>query len=76
MSSQMKIGIVCPIGNLERFGYHHILDIVLQSFCFFADKVVLISSLRNVHISVKNPKIQLVSSLQTWFDYDENGNEC
>lgn len=72
---KMKIGIVCPIGNLEKFGYHHIHDIVLQSFCSFADKVVLISSSRDAHVAVKNPKIQRVSSPQTWFDLDEKGNE-
>lgn len=71
----MKIGIVCTIGNLEKFGYHHISDIVLQSFCSFADKVVLISSSQDAHVAVNSPKIQFVSSPQTWFDLGENGNE-
>jgi hypothetical protein len=76
MSNQMKIGIVCPIGNLEKFGYHHIYEIVLQSWCSFADYVVLISSSRDAHVAAKSPKIQLISSPQTWFDLDKNGNEC
>lgn len=76
MLNQTKICIVCTIGNLEKFGYHHIYDIVLKSFCSIADKVLLISSSRDVHMAVKSPKIQLVSSPQTWFDLDEKGNEC
>ncbi len=75
MSNQMKAGIYCLIGNLEKFGYHHIHDTVLQSFCSFADRVVLISSSRDAHVAVKSPKIQLVSSPQTWFDFDEKGRE-
>ena len=71
----MKIGIVCQIGNLEKFGYHHIHEVVLQSFCSFADNVVLISSSREPHFRANDSKIQLVSSAQTWFDLDENGNE-
>lgn len=72
----MKIGIVCPIGNLMQFGYHRISDIILQCFHSFADKVVLISSSRDAQVAVKSPKNQLISSAQTWFDLDENGNEC
>lgn len=75
MSGQMKIGIVCPIGNLEKFGYHHIHDIILKSLCSFADKVVLISSSRDPDIEVESPKIQLVSSPETWLDFDEMANE-
>ncbi len=72
----MKIAIVCSIGNLHRFGYHHIHEVVLKSFCSFADKVVLISSSRDAKVAVRSSKIQLVSTAQTWFDIDENGNEC
>jgi len=75
MSNELKIGIWCLIGNLEKFGYNHIQDIVLQSFCSFADKVVLISSSRDANVVVKSPKIQLISSSQTWFDLDEKSNE-
>lgn len=75
MAKQIKIGIVCPVGNLEKSGYHHIHDIVLQSFCSFADKVVLASSSRDANVAVKNPKIQVVSSPQAWFEVNERGNE-
>ncbi|MDD5453911.1 MAG: hypothetical protein PHW62_00225 [Candidatus Ratteibacteria bacterium] len=64
----MKLGIVCPIGNLKEHGYHHISDTVLQSFCDFADKVLLISTTETPGtINNKNPKIQLISTNETWF---------
>ena len=75
----MKIGVICPIGPLDRFGYQYIYKAILESLTLFADVVYLPSStknrtnvdkLLNAHYNIK-----YVANEETWFGFDSNGRE-
>jgi hypothetical protein len=74
----IKIGILCGIGPLDKYGYQYHFQTVLKSFSNFADKVFLSSSTRLNHsrdniTSYKN--VELVSNINTWLGLNDQGEE-
>lgn len=75
----MRIGVICPIGPIDRFGYQYNYPITINSLAQFADQVYLVSSSRH-HDSFCSflksfSNISLISNQNTWFTLDENGDE-
>ena len=75
----MKIGILCPVGPLDRYGYQHIYLPVVQSLSAFATCIYMYSTTRN-RANVDSllacfPKVEYISNEDTWFDVDSDGNE-
>ena len=75
----MKIGILCPIGPLDRFGYQYNTQPVLRSLTTFGTKVYLCSSTRNRAqidtILETFPNVEYIAGPETWFPQDEHGDE-
>jgi hypothetical protein len=75
----MKIGIVCPIGPLDRYGYQYNHTTVLENLSTFATRVYLCSSTRNRAnvdgLLARFHNVEHISNENTWFDMDESGNE-
>ncbi len=72
----MKIGIILPIGDLNKYGYQYNSDLVIKNLENFADKLVIISSSPNndAKLFQDNKKIIYISNDKTWFD-KENDTE-
>lgn len=77
----MKIAIVAPVGELNRYGYHHIAQECIKSMANFADKVFLVSSSRETLSGPKdwprwvNPNVEIISDTRTWFARTPEGTE-
>lgn len=75
----MKIGILCPIGPLDRFGYQYNTLPILRSLTTFGTKVYLCSSTRNRAqidtILETFPTVEYIAGPETWFAQDEHGDE-
>lgn len=74
-----KIGIICPLGPLDRYGYQYNHLITLENLSSFATRVYLCSSTRSQtdvdRLLARFPKVEYISDKRTWFDADSNGNE-
>ena len=75
----MKIGIVLPIGPLDRFGYQNNYSLVVENLSNFATHVYICSLSRNRtyvdNLITQYPNVECIANEQTWFDLDSNGNE-
>lgn len=75
----MRIGILCPVGPLDRYGYQYNYLVVIESLARFAMRVYLYSTTRNRanvdKILTRFPNVEYISDETTWFDLDKNGNE-
>jgi len=75
----VKIGILCPIGPLDRFGYQFNTMPVLRSLATFGTTVYLVSSTRNRAqidaILAAFPNVKYIAGPETWFAQDEQGEE-
>lgn len=75
----MKIGILCPIGPLDRLGYQYHAIPILRSLTAFGTKVYLCSSTRNRaqidDILAAFPNVEYIAGPETWFQQDEQGEE-
>jgi len=75
----MKIGVVCPVGPLDRCGYEYNYMTVMESLSSFGARVYLCSSTRNRanvdSLLARFPNVEYISNENTWFDVDGDGNE-
>ena len=75
----MKIGVNCPVGPLDRYGYQHIYLPVVENLSAFATRIYMCSTTRNRanvdSLLARFPKVEYISSEDTWFDMDSDGNE-
>jgi hypothetical protein len=64
----VTIGIVCPIGPTDRWGYQRNLDVCVGSFCDFADAVILVQSHPgNPALCLSRDNTVILSDSRTWF---------
>jgi SAM-dependent methyltransferase len=70
----MQIGVVCPIGPLDRFGYQHNYRLAIGSLASLAARLYLVSSTRN-RSNVEELLAEFPSIEGTWFDLDEQAIE-
>lgn len=75
----MKIAIYCPLGPLDQFGYKYNYKVTVESFCFLADRVYLVSTSRSAYgfesLRAISNKISLISDERTWFQKGDQGQE-
>ena len=65
------IGIVCPVGPVDRWGYQRNLAECVGSFCEFADLVVLVQSHEEAaglgELAGRYGNLSVLANEQTWF---------
>ena len=75
----MRIGILCPVGPLDRYGYQYNYCTVVENLSSFAERVYLFSSTRNRtnvdSLLARFPNVEYVSNENTWLDVDSSGKE-
>lgn len=75
----MKIGIVCPVGHLNKYGYQYINYDCLRSQATLADRLYLVHSTRDrtgvSELLKKIPNIIYISEESTWFGLNQKGKE-
>jgi hypothetical protein len=66
----MKIGIILPIGDLNKFGYQYISDLIISNLEEFGDHIFAISTSRNNRKDFFSAfkKTSFVSNEETWFE--------
>jgi len=74
----MKIGVICPVGPLDRYGYQYNYMTIMENLAAFATQVYIISSSRNrdLHdLLSRFPNVDYIFNEDTRFDVDATGNE-
>ena len=74
----MKIGVLLPIGRMDKFGYQYddFTKIIIDNLSNFADFVLVLSSSRFIkkELFEKYTNIKVISNDKTWFKM-VNGEE-
>jgi hypothetical protein len=75
----MKIGVLCPVGPLDRFGYQYHYLTIAENLSRFATQLYLVSTTRNrVHVDkllTRFANVQYISDENTWLPLDDSDNE-
>ena len=75
----MRIGILCSVGPLDRYGYQYNYFTVVENLSSFAERVYLSSSTRNRtnvdSLLTRFPNVEYISNENTWLDVDSSGKE-
>jgi len=73
----VKIGVVVPIGHLNKHGYQYTWRECLRSHVAFGHKVYLVQSTRNqtgrTEILDTYPGLEFISDADTWFELHDDG---
>lgn len=68
----MKIALICPIYNLDRFGYQYTADLCIPSLAAFADRLYLIQSCPDLYNDpawrYRSAKVEVIDNEYTRFD--------
>src|SRR5512139_2338166 len=74
---EVRIGIVCPIGFLDRHGYQHVYEPCIRSMANFAERVYLVQSVNAPagRDKVRFPNVRVMSQKFTWFERDYDGEQ-
>lgn len=72
----MRIGIIVPIGRIDKYGYQYLNEIIFNNLANFADHVLVISSSRHTNQQVfeNYENLEFISNNNSWFKLD-NGEE-
>jgi len=70
----MKVGIILPIGNIEKYGYIHNSRIIINNLLKFSDHIVVLSSSRNTSFQSlpEFKRVKFISNTSTWFPIINN----